>query len=295
MFIIRSDRANYIRIAHQFYTQLIDSVASELADKTNLIIIPHGRLSKIPFEALLIKEPVPGLGRSTNKADMNYSGLEFLVNKFNISYHYSATLYLNTIKKSNTLFVENQADFIGFAPVFREKSEGSKIFAAGLFDHLLARGQDIPSMLTRDRKSFHKLPFSKKEIENIAHQFERKNRKSLCFINADASEQNFKHNAGKYSYIHLATHSFINEDHPALSGIAFYQPKATDSKATEDGMLYAGETYNLTLNADLVVLSSCESGLKINQGRGSDGIDPRISVFRSQKYHHHALAGDRPI
>ena len=37
----------------------------------------------------------------------------------------------------------------------------------------------------------------------------------------------------------------------------------------EDGVLYGGETYNLDLNVDLLVLSSCESGIgKLMKGEG---------------------------
>ena len=84
-----------------------------------------------------------------------------------------------------------------------------------------------------------------------------------------ASEENFKNNASNYKYIHLATHSFIYEDKPPLSGIAFIQPKDSALKKADDGILYSGETYNLDLNADLVVLSSCESGIgKLVRGEG---------------------------
>ena len=67
--------------------------------------------------------------------------------------------------------------------------------------------------------------------------------------------------------MHLATHSFVNEDRPQLSGIAFSQP--IDSTASDDGILYPDEIYNLDINADLVVLSSCESGVgKAVKGEG---------------------------
>lgn len=266
-FIIRNDQNGFIRIAQQFYKQLIAPIISKLENKANLIIIPHGSLCIIPFEALLTGGPVAALGRTTKQLDKNYSDLKYLVKKFNISYHYSATLYLNAVSKSNTYLAVNQGAFIGFAPVFREKSDGSQIFASGLFDTYLARLKDSFSILTRDGKSFSKLVYSKREVENIAQLFKSRERKNLCLVNADASELNFKNNAGKYSYVHLATHSFINEDQPALSGIAFYQPNASNAK--EDGIFYSAEIYNLDLNADLVVLSSCESGLgKLIKGEG---------------------------
>ena len=73
-----------------------------------------------------------------------------------------------------------------------------------------------------------------------------------------------------YRYIHFATHGIINEEHPGISGIVL---TPEDSLATEDGILFADEIYNLELEADLVVLSACESGLgKIVKGEGLLGL-----------------------
>jgi CHAT domain-containing protein len=59
----------------------------------------------------------------------------------------------------------------------------------------------------------------------------------------------------------------MNEKYPQLSGLAFSQPD--DTISGEDGILYSGEIYTLDLHADLVVLSSCESGIgRLAKGEG---------------------------
>lgn len=102
------------------------------------------------------------------------------------------------------------------------------------------------------------LPNSRKEVSEIIRSFKNKNYDTKGLFSQQATEDNFKKLAGKYKYIHLATHSFVDMDEPDLSGIAYYHPFFSESE--NDGVLYAGEIYNMELNADLLVLSSCESG-----------------------------------
>ncbi|GAH01067.1 unnamed protein product, partial [marine sediment metagenome] len=73
----------------------------------------------------------------------------------------------------------------------------------------------------------------------------------------------------KYKLLHFATHGFVNTWKPELSGILLAQ----DTTINEDGILYSGEIYNLELNADLTVLSACETGLgEIKKGEGLIGL-----------------------
>jgi CHAT domain-containing protein len=71
--------------------------------------------------------------------------------------------------------------------------------------------------------------------------------------------------AGGYDYIHIATHSSINPDDPLRSRIWL----ASDSAE----FLSLSDVMQLRLSADLVVLSSCESGGgRFQLGEGLEGF-----------------------
>ena len=251
----------YLPMCHQLYNLLIKPVAPKIATKEKLVIIPHGILYKIPFEAL-----IPELPASTDRLDL--AQVDYLISRYDISYHYSATLYLNSLQQMREYATENQLadeEFIGFAPVFSDEVKNGYILADNSPTIEVIRTASDLRSITLDGKWFNELLYSKQEVEKILDLFKR--RGAVGYFNTDASEENFKQNAKHYKYIHVATHGMINETNPPLSGIIFSQP--TDSVYTEDGILYSGETYHLDLNADLVVLSSCESGIgKLVAGEG---------------------------
>ena len=89
-------------------------------------------------------------------------------------------------------------------------------------------------------------------------------------LGADASESALKHERlTAYRRLHLAAHAVLDEEFPARSGIVL----SAKDPGGEDGILRAGEIFNLEMDADLVVLSACKTGLgKTVRGEGMVGL-----------------------
>jgi len=116
------------------------------------------------------------------------------------------------------------------------------------------------------------LPGTKDEVNAIAGLFAKQNFKTKILLNEQAVEDQIKSDSIKqYRYLHFATHGLVNEDQPALSRILL------NPSEQEDGSLFSGEIYNLQLDADLVTLSACETGLgKLSKGEGVIGISSAL-------------------
>ena len=115
-----------------------------------------------------------------------------------------------------------------------------------------------------------RLPFSRREAETIVALVPHE--KNLVVYGFDATVRMAQSpELGQYQYIHMAVHGCIDKDHPELSGVAFSLIDRTGH--SQDGILRLHQIYNLKLNADLIVLSGCETGLgKDIKGEGLVGL-----------------------
>ena len=180
--------------------------------------------------------PFEALLTSKTKAT-DYKALPYLVRKFDISYEFSAGLIL---QKSGEKSNAKAPSIFLFAPV------------------------TFPA-----KDQLNDLPGTEKEVKDIAEIFKAKNFTCDSFLKEKADEKLVKSDKlSNYSLLHFATHGVVDENNPELSRV--FLQSGSDA---EDGNLFAGEIYNLQLNANLVTLSACQTGLgKISKGEGVIGL-----------------------
>jgi CHAT domain-containing protein len=123
------------------------------------------------------------------------------------------------------------------------------------------------TLYDEDGFSFSPLMFARQEAEDIA-TYARRGR--ALFVGEKATEEQTKRlSLDQYKVIHFATHSFVVEQSPARSAIVL----RLDRDPVEDGFLQAWEIYEVKLNADLVVLSACQTGRSpFIAGEGVQGL-----------------------
>ncbi len=81
---------------------------------------------------------------------------------------------------------------------------------------------------------------------------------------ASATADDFRKKAANFKIIHLALHSLINDEKPMFSRLVFTR---TGDDTNAD--ITANELYSMQLNAEIAVLSACETGLgKLQRGEG---------------------------
>ncbi len=231
-------------------------------DIESLVIVPDGNLSKLPFEALLTQNV-------DQSHSVNFSDLPYLLKDYDIQYELSASLYYQE-NSLQSAFETQGTGLMAFAPVFAEPQE-LDLFKSEIRDPTITgSGDNSTRGVTLDGQYVKALPATADEIQSIEKVFREKGETVATYLFQQASEEQLKNSElQKQKYIHIATHGFINEKQPDLSGLMLYP----DTTASEDHILYSGEVYGLNLNASLVVLSACETGLgKVASGEGLLGL-----------------------
>jgi CHAT domain-containing protein len=210
---------------------------TEAAGKETLVIIPDGALHLVPFEGF-----VDGSGK-------------YLVETNTIIYEPSASsFYLLT------------------QDVRRARSFAHALLAVGGVPYDPAELKQAPLTRGYDEKQLANLPASKDEV--IAAQSAIHDPTDTLLLGPAATESAFKRaDLAQYRIIHLAVHGFASEEDPNQSALVLLSDRA----AGEEGFLHASEIVQLHLNADLVILSACDTGVGLVEGE--EGIAALSRAF----------------
>jgi len=143
------------------------------------------------------------------------------------------------------------------------KEEGKEKVGSDLeFAYLQRRGLKLPP-----------LPETRKEVEGIAKLY---GNSATTKLGQEATKTTAKQESQGYNILHFAVHAWADEQMGLSSGLALSQPEALGWKIEEsdNGLWQAWEIFEQPrLNADLVVLSACQTGMGQEvQGEGIIGL-----------------------
>ncbi len=198
-----------------------------------LVIVPEDILYYLPFEALISKK-IKENGILTRDS---YKDISYLFKGYSISYTQSVSV-LDVLRK------ERQAK--------KEIKDRKELLAVGI-----SRFKDPEST---------PLYYSRIEVERITGLYKKG---ATIYLDEEATEARIKEEVlDRYKRIHISTHGHLRKE-SEYSGLVFY----SGGNKEEDGFLRTVEIFNLKLNADLVVLSACQTGLgEMVRGEGIVGL-----------------------
>ena len=238
--IISDKETSDFSAGYVLYSSLISPGLTNNIKK--IIFIPDDILHFLPFETL----------------NSSKEGTNWMLHEFQIAYSPSITSLREIIKHKLANGFQKQKDIFAIGdPYFGSLEEGGK------------EAVNLRDFFSSNNFSFDRLLYSATEIERVCSLFKQKRTNRL--LRASASEDKIKEeNLEDYRIVHFATHSLIDNQKPLRSSILL----SVDDDPTEDGFLQMREIYNLSLNADLVTLSSCQTALgQLIKGEGIEGIN----------------------
>jgi CHAT domain-containing protein len=223
-------RADFDVSARNLYEALIPPAALEKAGKNTLCLIPDGLVWKVPFQAL-------------------QKGDRFLIEDYAVFSAPSLSV-LNAAGKSS-----DQAD---------NATDELLIFANPSFSFANKGNYRNKRRINIRGKKLTPLPEAENEGKAIVRMFSRK---SKLYLRAEAQESRFKKEAANYKILHFAAHGFFDDADPMYSYLVLAPGLPKDG---EDGLLTANEIMSLDLNADMAILSACDTA--VGEYRAGEGV-----------------------
>ena len=244
--------------ARRLYQILLAPVEPFLSARVDrLIIVPDGILYRLPFESLVFPA-------------FEAAAPTYVNDRFTVSYAPSASSLGPSGTKQEIHYAKEALAFgVSKYPRPSRLRGGSTPLSPGaiLDDIYGRRGFEIGS-----------IPGVKDEVADLERRLAPG--KLDAYQGQTATEGTLKGlDLGAYRLIHLACHAFSDDNYPLRSALLL-SPEAGDR---EDGYLQVSEMYDLRTNADLVVLSACQTGRgTIVMNEGNLGL-PRVFFYMGAK------------
>ena len=263
-------------ISRELGNLLLDPIRERILKSDRLLIIPDGSLWYLPFGAL----PFPS---------ENHEKQEYLIEKKPITTAVSASLYLELKsrpkRKGTKMVAIGDAIYPGETGLLRNVDESKSVVTGQALDleqwvkDFELSGPDfrVRSVMRRaNPATMKRIPHTAREVNKIAEIFGPSVR---TFLRGQANEAMLKGLDRDTDILHIAAHGIVDNVRPMDSALVL-TVNEDFKEGEENGILFAWEIFeDLRIDADLVVLSACESGLgKASGGEGLIGLTRAFQI-----------------
>jgi len=214
--------------------------------------VPGGALASLPLGVLVTRAPAPG-------GEHDYAHAAWLIRRVALSQVPSLRAFIS-LRAASPGRVRPAKPFLGFGnPTFAgaaQPAEGKPSALVALAQQCRDNGPMPPEML----RALAPLPETAGEVNTVARLLGADG--SAVFLGRDATETKLRQlPLEQYGVLYFATHGLLPGELrcQAEPGLALSPPATATTSKEDDGLLDATEIASLSLNADLVVLSACNT------------------------------------
>lgn len=240
--------------SYELYRSLLGPAASHLQGVDHLIVVPGPILDSLPL-SLLVTEPPAG---------HDYQHAAWLIRRFAVSVVPSPGAFV-TLASEQSHHTAPQKAFLGIGNPAYTGANGAA--GAKALADLTTACQPAGPVSAELLRQLAPLPGTEHEVDMVGARIGGGHADIL--LGAQATEANFRAQPlDQFGVIYFATHGILPGELHCQSepGLALSPPATPAASTATDGMLEASEIADLKLNADLVVLSAC------NTAEASDGL-----------------------
>jgi CHAT domain-containing protein len=251
---VRAGRESQEAAGRALAEVVLAPLASELAGRRRVLVVPDGALHLVPLAALPLAGAAPLVASHEVVTSPSASALAVLREQ-------------SAARAPNARVLAVLAD-----PVFDRDDPRvrARLKAARARAVPLTRGDDEPAEADALSGPPARLIGSRREADAILARVPARGVLRALDFEASRATATGDRLSG-YGIVHFATHALIDHVHPELSGIVL--SLVDGAGRPQDGVLRLHDVYNLRLSADLVVLSACQTALGPNvRGEGLIGL-----------------------
>jgi CHAT domain-containing protein len=241
-----------IELAHGLYAELLGPFEAQLRGITHLVVAPTGALASLPFSLLVTAEPAPDARHA-------YGSAAWLIRRMAVSQVPSPRAFVDLrdarahAKPAPRPFLGvGNPTFAGGAPSGKGQPSALEALAGGCRENGPVQADLIRALAP--------LPETADEVRRVGARLNAD--PAAILLGSAASEANLRRQAlGEYNVLYFATHGLLPgelrcETEP---GLALSPPVGASTSTADDGLLDASEVASLSFNAELVVLSACNT------------------------------------